>query len=164
MPRRSRIDWQAIDWSLDNRTIADQTGMTYYTVETKRSRLGVGPSARKAERRDKGKVKPNQPAPSWEHIERMLEKKRGSARCQRGEQNHRAKHWTLISPDNCIYRIRNLYQFVRDHPHLFAPRDVIWKRSKGKGTEYCNATAGLLNVSSGKSSNWKDWRVEKKTE
>ena len=161
MPRRPTIDWQALDWSLDNRTLAEQTGMAYDTVAKRRYRLGAGSSRHRAERHDKGRSNPNHPAPSVEQIERMLALKEQSERCKRGEKNHRAKHWTLISPDNKTYQVCNLYQFVRDHPHLFAPKDVIWKRSRGKGAEYCNATAGLLNVSSGKSSNWKGWRAQK---
>ena len=48
------------------------------------------------------------------------------------ESNIHAKEWVLIAPDGQVYRVRNLYNFVRENTHLFAPVDTIWKRRGGK--------------------------------
>ncbi|EQA11067.1 hypothetical protein [Glaesserella parasuis] len=45
---------------------------------------------------------------------------------------------------------------------MFNPSNVKWKRQGGKrgtGGEYCNVTAGLLNVASGKTKSWKGWHI-----
>jgi hypothetical protein len=80
----------------------------------------------------------------------------------RSPRNVHALDWHLIAPDGTHHHCRNLYHFVREHPHLFAAADRAWKRTGGKrgtGGEWCNATAGLLNVRAGKSRAWKGWQV-----
>lgn len=85
-----------------------------------------------------------------------------SVNAGRGEGNVHAKQWRIVAPDETAYEIVNLQHFVRTHPELFEPGDVIWKRTGGKrgtGGEYCNATAGLSNVRQGKSKAWKGWSL-----
>ena len=73
-----------------------------------------------------------------------------------------AVEWRLQGPDGTAYVVRNLYEFVRANAHLFAPADVEWKRTGGKrgtGGEWCNATAGILNIKGGRAKSWKGWRL-----
>jgi len=83
-----------------------------------------------------------------------------SLRAGRGEGNVHARTWRIVSPTGDAYTATNLYEFVRAHCALFAAADVLWKRTGGKrgtGGEYCNATAGLLNVAHGRARAWKGW-------
>jgi hypothetical protein len=72
-------------------------------------------------------------------------------------------HWGAMigavrSPENIVYEFRNLTHFVREHPHLFNPDDVMWR--KRGSNETCRAAKGLINLfGKGKVVNgsWKGW-------
>ena len=81
----------------------------------------------------------------------------------RAETNIHAKEWALIDPACKRRDIRNLHHFIRCNPDLFEEEDRTWKRQGGKrgtGGEYCNASAGLQAVRSGRAKTWKGWSLE----
>ncbi|MDG6472118.1 hypothetical protein Q7523_08980 [Glaesserella parasuis] len=87
---------------------------------------------------------------------------RHSPKAGRFETNIHAKKWRLTCEDGAFWEFTNLYNFVRNYPELFNPSNVKWKRQgekRGTGGEYCNVTAGLLNVASGKTKSWKGWHI-----
>ena len=75
------------------------------------------------------------------------------------KDNVHAKEWELVSPDNKVYRFKNLNQFLRDNSELFDEKDLNWK---GGG---CNAGRGLRTLfyltPDGKPrlQTWKGWHV-----
>lgn len=155
--------WRQVDWSKNNTQLAKELGRSYDTVAKKRWLLKVGAADSRAQRKDKGlandninmkKGAVNQPLATKAALQSPIS--------GRFDTNLHAKEWVLMSPDHKVYRIKNLHNFVRKNPHLFNEFDVTWKRKgggRGTGGEYCNATAGLSNVRSGKSSAWKGWRL-----
>lgn len=163
MSRMTKADWQKVDWSKDNKTLAAELNKSYDTVAKKRWVLKAGASDQRASYSNKGKPNPklahgavNQPLAVQAAMQSDIAGKSAN--------NVHAKEWILVSPDDTVYHTTNLHHFVRNHPHLFAPKDVIWKRQgggRGTGGEYCNATARLSNVRNGKSSAWKGWRLLK---
>lgn len=158
---RAKYDWEAVNWRLSNREIAAFLACPYDTVAAKRHKLGVGKADNPARRSDKG-ISKTTFTPPPEQQQKATEAARKSLLAGKYETNIHACDWVLISPDGQVYRARNLYHFVRENKHLFAPKDVIWKRQSGKrgtGGEYCNATAGLLNIKSGKTKGWKGWKL-----
>ena len=56
------------------------------------------------------------------------------------ESHYCAINWIFRSPDNVVYEFKNLANFVRNHPELFAPEDLIKKHNK------CNAVNGLSSL------------------
>lgn len=158
---KPKYDWAKVDWSQSNRDIANALGCPYDTVAHKRLKLGVGKAVISAQRSDKGAKNPKR---SYGVVNQPLATNAAKQSLKSGkfESNIHAKCWRLVSPDGQVFKIRNLYQFVRDNPHLFSLIDTAWKRTGGKrgtGGEYCNATAGLLNVTSGKAKTWKGWKI-----
>jgi len=158
------VDWDAVDWTQPNRVIAAWLGRAENTVAKIRMRLGKsGKAAVRMTRCDKGCKKPQCRPPNVEEAQIMATAAaKESPKAGKAESNVHAKEWVLIAPDGMVYRIRNLYHFVRTHQHLFAPDDVEWKRQGGKrgsGGEYCNATAGLQNIKGGKAKTWKGWKL-----
>lgn len=156
-------DWDSVDWTLDNRTIAQQLGRAYDTVARKRVQLGKsGMAAQRAPRRF---CRPHYPNMKRADTARQAatEAAKISPKAGRAATNVHAKHWRLISPTGVVYEFHNLHHFVRNHGHLFAPEDTIWKWTGGKrgtGGEYCNATAGISNIIRGIVQSWKGWQAE----
>ena len=153
-------DWDKVDWTKSNRQIAAELGRAYNTVAQMRCKLGQsGKAKERATRTDKGVSRTTYiPPPSQQ--KHATEQARKSPKSGKFESNIHAKKWQVVSPDNQVFIVKNLYQFVRDNPHLFNPLDIVFKRQGGKrgtGGEYCNATAGLLNVSNKRQSKWKGW-------
>lgn len=72
-----------------------------------------------------------------------------------------AKQWVLRAPDGQTYTFRNLKKWVREHEHLFAPSDVIWKEMNGKANQaWCRAfqALGRLRPTSSKMlPEWQGW-------
>lgn len=163
MPRGYGFDWDSVDWTLPNQIIASQIGRAVATVAAKRVDLGKSGLAPQMPRRDKGTKRPRCRRPNTEEAQRMATAAaQNSPLAGKRESNIHAKEWVLIAPDGQVYRVRNLYNFVRENTHLFAPVDTIWKRRGGKrgtGGEYCNATAGLANIKGGKAKSWKGWKL-----
>ena len=156
-------DWQNVDWSKTNKQLAIELGKSYNTVAKHRYLLGrSGEALMREPKNNKG-----QPNPNMSHGRinqpKATEAARTSLKSGKFETNIHAKKWKVITPDNKIFIVRNLYQFVRDNGDLFLPKDVIFKRQGGKrgtGGEYCNATSGLLQAaSSGR--HWKGWTCMK---
>lgn len=153
-------DWDKVDWTKSNRQIAAELGRAYNTVAQMRCKLGQsGKAKERATRTDKGVSRTTYiPPPSQQ--KHATEQARKSPKSGKFESNIHAKKWQVVSPDNQVFIVKNLYQFVRDNPHLFNPLDIVFKRQGGKrgtGGEYCNATAGLLNVSNKRQRKWKGW-------
>lgn len=155
-------DWQNVDWTKNNRQLAQELGKSYDTVAKKRYQLGhTGKAEKRATRADKG-IKKITFIPSSELQKYATEQAKKSPKSGKFETNIHAKKWHITSPDNKIFIIKNLNQFVRDNPELFLPGDVIFKRTGGKrgeGGEYCNATSGLAHAAAiGRL--WKGWKCK----
>lgn len=160
-------DWQNIDWSKTNKQLATELGKAYNTIAKKRCQLEQsGKAIKRATRADKGLKKPQM---AYGAVNQPLatEAAKASPRSGKFETNIHAKKWKVTTPDNKIFIVRNLYQFVRDNKHLFLPDDVVFKRQGGKrgtGGEYCNATSGLIYAASKRGrGRWKDWQCQQLT-
>jgi hypothetical protein len=151
MSRTTKTDWAAINWRQPNMDIAAATGHSAGYISKRRTRHApetvgqywppVRPSSLAA--LAIGRTTP----------EIVARARAGSARAAREHPNRRngpgpvaAKEWVLRAPDGVIWRGRNLYEFVRTHPQLFAPEDREWKRAGGTGNERCRATTGLAKL------------------
>ena len=80
---------------------------------------------------------------------------------RRGSPRHfKALHITVRSPDGVPYRVDNVAAFVRGHPELFSPEDVV-SRDPRRGWYRSRAAAGLrrLQSASGTSASWKGWTL-----
>lgn len=157
-----RADWDNVDWTMTNQQIATLLNRSYDTVTRKRGQLGKQGLA-KATRKDKGVSKTTH-IPTKQQQMHATKQAQKSPKAGKSATNIHAKKWTVVAPDGTIYKITNLYQFVRDNAHLFLAGDVAWKRVGGKrgtGGEYCNAVAGLYNVANGTSQAWKGWTIKR---
>ena len=67
--------------------------------------------------------------------------KRQMPQFQKGEAHVRAIIWRLRSPSNRTYEFKNLEEFLRQNPDLFAADDLRWHRVKT--AETCRAYKGL---------------------
>lgn len=78
----------------------------------------------------------------------------------KGAKHHAAAHFEVRSPKNVVWRVQNIKCFVRTHPELFDPEDVIWKRTPS-GCVYCKATGGFGSLRSRKDprGSWKGWTL-----
>lgn len=158
---RKAIDWSAVDWSKSSAVLAAELGVDITTVSRHRKTsghpplrlLGVRPHLAELNRRPERRAAAAQIQP----IATAAAKK--SAKAGKGAQNIRAVEWVLISPAGTRYAVRNLYHFVRTHEDLFARADVTWKRNGRSVGEWCNATAGILNIKGGRAKSWKGWRL-----
>lgn len=168
MAPRAKYDWASVDWSLHSEDIARQLGAPLWTVVSYRSKQGMP----KAQRRPRPQSALDKIAAHARTPERRAQSRatqpiataaaKASPLAGRGVGNIHAKRWQLIAPDGTVYIVVNLYEFVRQNTHLFAEADVEWKRTGGKrgtGGEWCNATAGLLNIKAGRAKSWKGWRL-----
>ncbi len=160
---RPVCDWTAIDWRKPNAQIAVETGAAITTVIKRRTTHGHPSDAtwtrpdlaalnRRPERREQTRrVQPLATAAAQR-----------SPLAGKGISNVHAVDWVIVSPQGDVHRVRNLYQWVRDNPELFAEADRTWKRAGGKrgtGGEYCNVTNGLNCIRSGYAKSWKGWRL-----
>jgi hypothetical protein len=78
----------------------------------------------------------------------------------RGPQNQNAITCELRSPDNVVYFVRNLTDWIRRHHHLFKPEDVIWtKRPSCSAT--CRASKGISKLRNARDprGSWKGWTI-----
>jgi hypothetical protein len=161
---RKLTDWAALDWDKSNTVLALQFGASVHTVAKRRTQYGKPMSS------------PRWIRPDVAEINRRPERRAQSARTQpaataaamttpnagRGTANIHAVDWVLVAPNGERHQIRNLYEFVRGNVALFALADVQWKRTGGKrgtGGEWCNATAGILNIKGGRAKSWKGWTL-----
>lgn len=159
---RSVIDWSAVDWRKSSASLAAELNVDITTVARWRVRVGQPSTALRKPRKDIGISRPySKPlARAVQPIATAAAQK--SPKAGRGTDNIHAVDWMLVAPDGEQYRVRNLYEFVRANTHLFAEADVVWKRTGGKrgtGGEWCNATAGILNIKGGRAKSWKGWRL-----
>ena len=71
----------------------------------------------------------------------------------------------LRSSTNVVWYVKNVRHFVRTHPELFNPEDLIMKKYKS-GSSNCNAVAGLLSLTAIKRpvGSWKGWTLVSKVE
>lgn len=80
---------------------------------------------------------------SPERSRRASEGQRGKimgGQCAAGPKHIFAEWFALCSPENTIYRGRNIIDFVREHLELFDPADLEWKCG------HCRATKGLSKL------------------
>lgn len=85
----------------------------------------------------------------------MWARRQESPLTRRGPQHHTGRDWHLRAPDGRQYSFRNLSHFVRSHPDLFAPEDIL---ETGRGGS--NATAGLRALRPTprcRALSWKGW-------
>ena len=75
----------------------------------------------------------------------------------KGPEHWKSTEYHLRSPDGVIFHGRNILEFVRQHPDLFDPADVVWKVPKHRPaskvlgllrlpTKMCRAAKGLTNL------------------
>lgn len=92
----------------------------------------------------------------------QLGRKRRHPRVAAGATHWRSKTCKLRSPRNRIYRVVNLSHFVRNHPELFLPSDVLWKPRVGYPVKslrrWCRALNGLCRLfGQNPMLSWKGW-------
>ena len=102
---------------------------------------------------------------SPERRERLREVMTGRAKAtektRRGSARHcRALHCTVRTPAGVPHRVDNLSEFVRTHPDLFDPEDVV-NRLRGRAGYQSRATRGLARLQSESDTrlSWKGWTV-----
>lgn len=100
--------------------------------------------------------------------QKLIEANRRTARARVGTPNPpgpsakgighwKARWWKIRSERGIVYEFKNLNQFVREHPGLFDPVDVIWG---GKSKTRCRATHGiaaLFHQRINGPTSWKGW-------
>ena len=102
---------------------------------------------------------------SPQHRERLSKRLTGQVKdtdlTRRNSPRHaRALHLTVRSPAGVPYLVDNLSAFVRAHPELFDPEDVV-NRSRKRASYQSRATAGLrkLRAIVGTRLSWKGWTL-----
>lgn len=161
-PREDAKFWAVVDWRKTDAEIARATGYLISTVKARRSTHGADTVKKRGPYKDAEARRERLLAVRNSDNSFATAAARKSPLAGKGTENVHAKQWVLISPDDRVFRARNLNQFIRDNPDLFAAEDVIWKRTGGKrgtGGEWCNASAGLGNVRAGRSQTWKGWSL-----
>jgi hypothetical protein len=78
----------------------------------------------------------------------------------RGPQNQHAITCEIRSPENVVYFVRNVTDWVRRHAHLFKPEDVTWKKRPGSAPT-CRALKGILKLREARDprGSWKGWTL-----
>jgi hypothetical protein len=81
----------------------------------------------------------------------------------KGPQHFGAVACEFRSPTDVVWRVKNISHFIRTHPELFNPEDLIIKKTK-KGKS--RALAGLLSITARTKPNgsWKGWTLVSKVE
>lgn len=162
---KPKLAWDSVDWSKSNKEIASSLAASYSAVKAMRQKLGVGPGER-APQSNRG-VKRNYSPEHLSLIKKNAEKMRlaaiSSSKLSRSEHNIHAKKWTLVSPAGDVYKIVNLYNFIRENKELFHPDDVVWKKG-GEESEYgqslwCRASQGISGIKQRASESWKGWKL-----
>jgi len=102
-----------------------------------------------------------------ESYERGAEKMRGRPQVApvvaKGPQNKRSKRCYLRSPENVVYKVVNISEFVRTHEHLFQPEDMVWTHPEKTGR--CRASNGLCSLHQKDSrGSWKGWTMVSEVE
>jgi len=84
--------------------------------------------------------------------------------CAKSPKHHRAVEFALVK-EGRLYTGRNIAHFVRTHPDLFDPADVVWKpqfpAKTGSVSVYCVASKVLSKLSPYTKNPvlaWKGWR------
>jgi len=79
----------------------------------------------------------------------------------KGPSNKHAAEYHFRSPDNHIFKGRNINDFVRENSSLFDPCDTVWVKYKRVATSYCRASRGLHSLSKNRRGHirhsWKGW-------
>lgn len=160
---RKAFDWASVDWDLPNVEIARKLGASVNTVAKRRTTHGHPHTSPRKQRSDIGASRPHS-IPLAKAVQPIATAAaKASLKAGRGVSNVHAVEWVLLSPTGEQHTIRNLYEFVRSNTHLFAAADVVWKRTggrRGTGGEWCNATAGILNIKGGRAKSWKGWTLK----
>lgn len=162
---RKLTDWGALDWRKSNTVLAAETGASLHTVTKRRSKHGHPADPQPWKRPDLALInqRPERRAATAQLQPLGTAAAKESPAAGRGALNVHAVDWVLIEPNGQRHQVRNLYEFVRANTNLFADADVVWKRVggvRGTGGEWCNATAGILNIKGGRAKTWKGWTLE----
>lgn len=90
----------------------------------------------------------------------LLGKPCTSPKSAKGPQHFRSVACEFRSPTNVVWYVKNISHFIRTHPELFNPEDLIIKKYKSR------ALAGLLSLTARKRPNgsWKGWTLVSKIE
>lgn len=161
---RRLVDWAAVDWRKPNAVLAAEIGASVHTIIKRRTQYGHRADPQPWARPDVAAInqRPERRADSARQQPQATAAAKESAAAGRGIINVHAVDWVLLSPSGEQHHVRNLYEFVRANPELFADADVVWKRTGGArrtGGEWCNATAGILNIKGGRAKSWKGWTL-----
>lgn len=162
MPRTTKTDWAAIDWRQPNMDIAAATGHTADYIKQRRVRHAPGTVGQYWPPTRESSLAALAAHRTPEMVARAaaaaVQSVRKYPHRRKGPDQAAAREWVLQDPDGVIWRVRNLYEFVRTHSDLFEPGDTVWKRAKGGSNEWCRATAGLGKLRHQRPG-WKGWTL-----
>lgn len=85
--------------------------------------------------------------------ERAAQGKAAQVVIPKGAKHPTARWWDIRDPSGRMHRFRNLNQFLRDHPELFDPEDLVMR---GRS---CRAAKGIQSMflASQPAGSWKGW-------
>lgn len=85
--------------------------------------------------------------------ERSRQGKAAQAAVPKGAKHPISRWWDVRDPRGRTHRFRNLNQFLRDHPELFDPEDLVIRSGS------CRAAKGIQGMfaANGSSCSWKGW-------